>query len=63
MLWTITHKGLVQYFDVTLVIFTLHAQCEWGKVIGVGVHIYLGQHDLLLTTIYLKVTFINGNKI
>ena len=28
-------------FCLFFIIFTPHAQCEWGKVISVGVHIYI----------------------
>ena len=36
--------------DLALNVATLHAQCEWGKVIGVGVHyIYICLHICLWT--------------
>ena len=47
---------MVIQFLFLLFIFTLHAQCKQGKVIGIGVHIYMYVMLYLWTKIYLNHT-------
>ena len=55
--WPLVHQEILIIYTMPMVIFIPHEQCERGKVIGVGVHIYVCGPNIFESYFSDRLTF------